>query len=160
MEALYTGRGDGGYTQTISEKRISKADLLIDLIGTTDEASAALGLARAYGGGECVEDINWLLDVLSEVMGELAGGKKKADSALLSELEKRIDLCSVKFEGFTMPGENLLSAQLNMARCIIRRAERIAVRLLEAGRISRGMEACLNRMSDLIYAMSRCAEKQ
>lgn len=160
MAALYTGRGDGGFTDTITQRGISKADPLICLIGTIDEAAAALALAKAsLRGGEITADINRLLQLLSLLMGELAGGEITADAQLLSELERKIDGYKTEFDGFSVPGENLPSAHLNMARCIVRRAERIAAELLPQNRISSDMAAVLNRLSDLIYAMSRYAEK-
>lgn len=160
MAVLYTGMGDGGYTAVIGDGKISKADVLIDLIGTMDEASAALGLARACADdGKIKTDIQWLLRIFVPLMGAVAGGKIAADAELISELERKIDGYGTEFDGFSMPGENLVSAHLNMARCIVRRAERVAAALLHEGRISRETAVCLNRMSDLIYAMSRCAEK-
>lgn len=160
MASLYTGRGDGGFTDTVTQRGISKADPLICLIGTLDEAAAALGLARACScGGDIAADINRLLRLLSLLMGELAGGETAADAQLLSELEHKTDGYKSEFDGFSVPGENLPSAHLNMARCIVRRAERIAAELLPQHRISPDMAAVLNRLSDLIYAMSRCAEK-
>ena len=160
MAALYTGRGDGGFTDTITQRGISKADPLICLIGTIDEAAAALALAKAsLRGGEIVADINRLLQLLSLLMGELAGGETAANAQLLSELERKTDGYKTEFDGFSVPGENLPSAHLNMARCIVRRAERIAAELLPQNRISPDMAAVLNRLSDLIYAMSRYAEK-
>ena len=161
MAALYTGRGDGGFTDTITQRGISKADPLICLIGTIDEAAAALGLAKASlpRGGEIAADINRLLQLLSLLMGELAGGETAANAQLLSELERKTDGYKTEFDGFSAPGENLPSAHLNMARCIVRRAERIAAELLPQNRISPDAAAVLNRLSDLIYAMSRCAEK-
>lgn len=159
MASLYTGRGDGGFTDTVTQHGISKADPLICLIGTIDEAAAALGLARACSCGDIAADINRLLRLLSLLMGELAGGKTAANAQLLSELGRKTDLYKSEFDGFSVPGENLPSAHLNMARCIVRRAERIAAELLAQHRISPDMAAVLNRLSDLIYAMSRCAEK-
>ena len=48
MEKLYTGGGDKGYTNTLSQRRISKSDILIDLLGTVDELEAALGVAKTF----------------------------------------------------------------------------------------------------------------
>lgn len=60
---------------------------------------------------------------------------------------------------FTLPGENLVCAHLDVARTVVRRAERIAVKLGTMGRIKPKTLVYLNRLSDLIYAMARYAEK-
>lgn len=75
MAKLYTGNGDGGYTETLSDKHISKSDILIELIGTIDEASSALGVAKAHTADSVLfGDIDFLQRELMLLMGGLAGG--------------------------------------------------------------------------------------
>lgn len=159
MLKLYTGNGDGGRTDTINRRAVSKADPIIELIGTLDEASAAIGTARALCKGSVyASEAEWMLKKLSALMGEFAGGKTAAEETLLHELEEKIDAYAVSFEGFTLPGESMPSAIFNTARTIVRRAERVGAKLFQEGEIRPAALACLNRFSDLLYAISRCTE--
>lgn len=155
--ALYTGYGDKGYTQTLKNKHIPKSDELINLIGTVDEYSAALGIARAQSADEALKkDICAVLKKLISIMGELAGGEVSVKSECIKTVEEMTDRYMPEgFKGFTLPGENIVSAQLDFARTVIRRAERIAAKLLQTGRVQQLTYQYLNRLSDLTYAMAR-----
>ncbi len=156
---LYTGYGDKGYTQTLKNKHIHKSDDLINLIGTVDEYSSVLGIAKAQSADENLKrDISAVQKKLISIMGELAGG----DADVFDECVKTVEAMTDRympegFEGFTLPGANLVSAQLDFARTVIRRAERIASKVLQTGRIRKETYIYLNRLSDLTYAMSRYA---
>ena len=79
---LYTGNGDKGYTSTLKNKHIPKYDNLLELIGTIDEYSASLGLARAQcADDELCEDIKKVQKKLVSIMGELAGGEVRKISS-------------------------------------------------------------------------------
>lgn len=69
------------------------------------------------------------------------------------------DRYCAEFDGFSVPGANAVSAFLDLARCVIRRGERIAVRASEQNRTSPAELAYINRLSDLVYAMSRYAKE-
>ena len=156
---LYTGFGDNGYTQTVKNRRIQKSDILIDLIGTVDEYSASLGIAKAQSADEKLKsDITKLQKKLISVMGELAGGEVSVTKECISAVEEMTDnYYPNEFNGFTVSGENIVSAQLDFARTVIRRAERIASKALQQGKIKPDTFVYLNRLSDLTYAMSRYA---
>lgn len=158
MAKLYTRSGDDGFCETANAERVRKSDSLICLIGTLDEAQAVLGIASAEleENGLCA-DIKMVEQLLSELMGELSGGAVlKTD---VRYIEKLTDKYAREFHGFTLPGANKSSAYLNFARCVIRRAEREASGLLFEERIQKETYACINRMSDLLYAMSIYAEE-
>ena len=160
MAKLYTRLGDCGFTETLKEKHIPKSDSLICLIGTLDEFSAALGVAKAHlENGDMKRDIDTLQELLISIMGELAGGKSCEGCEATLDIEGLTDKYSGRFDGFSVPGVNKPSAYLNLARCVVRRAERIAAELLEEEKIRRETYCSLNRFSDLIYAMSRYAEE-
>lgn len=160
MAKLYTGFGDSGFTETLKDQRIKKSDNLICLVGTLDEFSAVLGVAKAHlPDCDLKDDIEYLQNKLITFMGELAGGKPCADDDLVRKIEGLTDRYSERFEGFSVPGKNIPSAYLNLARCVVRRAERIAAVLLEEEKIRREAYCCINRFSDLMYAMSRYAEE-
>ncbi|MBQ8636473.1 MAG: cob(I)yrinic acid a,c-diamide adenosyltransferase [Clostridia bacterium] len=160
MDKLYTGAGDAGQTSTLSQRRISKTDLIIELLGSLDELSAALGVAKvnAYDK-KLTDDIEAIQKKLIGVMGEVAGGKRSVTEECPCVVEKMCDEYQVKFEGFTINGENPVSAHLSLARTIARRAERNAVKANQLGRIQREVMVWLNRLSDLLYAMSQYAAK-
>lgn len=158
---LYTGFGDKGYTQTLKNKHIPKSDELINLLGTIDEFSAALGVAKAVSyDKELIKDIEEIQKKMIEVMGEIAGGKNSVAEECVKTVEKMTDsYAEEEFSGFTLSGDNAVSANLNLARTIIRRGERIASKLSMGGRIRSVTLVYLNRLSDLVYAMAEYAKK-
>lgn len=167
---IYTRRGDDGTTSLRTGERVRKDDLQIDLVGTLDEAQAFLGLARA----ECAELIElgellaslerdlWIL--MAEVAtspGASSATKPKetaVDAEMVQALEATIDrhMAADEFPtAFAVPGENRLSAALDVARTVVRRAERIAVAGALPSPVAR---AYLNRLSDLCWVLARSAE--
>ena len=159
---LYTGFGDKGYTQTLKNKHIPKSDDLINLLGTIDEFSAALGVAKAQScDRELIADIEAVQKKMIEVMGEIAGGKASVTEDCVKTVENMTDAYAKDgFSGFTLSGDDPVSANLNLARTIIRRAERVASKLNMGGRIRSITLIYLNRLSDLIYAMSEYSKKK
>ena len=158
---LYTGFGDKGYTKTLKNNRVEKSDLLIELIGTIDEYSAFLGLSRAQSADEDLcKTIKSIQIKLIGVMGELSGGQISVQKECIKALE---DICDKYlpngFSGFSVSGENIVSAQLDVARTIIRRAERVASKLISLNKIRPDTYIYLNRLSDATYAMSQYASK-
>ncbi len=160
MDKLYTGVGDRGYTSTLSQKRVSKTDLIIELLGSLDELSAALGVAKVSTGDRKLSaDIEIIQKKLIGVMGEVAGGQRSVTDECPRAVEGMCDEYSGKFDGFTISGENPVSAHLSLARTIARRAERSAVKANQLGRVHSELLVWLNRISDLLYAMSQYAAK-
>jgi len=157
---IYTGCGDKGYTQNAKCETLPKYHPAIELVGTIDEFTSMLGIARANAADEALkEDIKKIQIKLISVMGEISGGGKCVDKDLILTVEKLCDKYLDKpIVCFKLPGENMTSAILDMARSIVRRAERTAAKLLHEGEISCDMYVCLNRLSDLCYAMARYVE--
>src|ERR1700735_1725565 len=139
---IYTKRGDDGTTGLLFGGRVPKDSWRIDLNGVVDEAQAAVGVARAETppGTEVNDRLITLARDLYVLMAEVATApenrtKLKAGSSLVTPdmvtaLEARIDDLLERFEmpaDFTIPGENRLAAALDLARAIVRRAERLAV---------------------------------
>lgn len=160
MVRLYTGNGDDGCTETLGGGRILKCDVLIELIGTLDEFSACLGLARAHTKNETlIGDAEALQKQLISVMGELAGGAVSVTEKQVKMLEEMTDNYCIGFEGFSVAGANVPSAFFNLARCVVRRGECIAVKAYREQKLKNSaILAYLNRLSDLMYAMSRYSE--
>jgi len=170
MPRIYTKTGDDGTTGLLYGGRISKADLATEAYGTTDEAVAALGLACSLGEEPTFkEDLLVLQRELFVVGADLATnpkerGKLEPGVSLVTEemtarLERRIDSLVEQRplpDVFVVPGANPTSAALDIARSVVRRAERHVVALEEGGRaINPEVRRYLNRLSDLLFVLAR-----
>lgn len=170
MAKVTTGAGDTGYTGLLGDQRVPKYDPRPDTFGTVDEATSALGLARAAATDANVKQI--IFQVQQELyllMGELAtppenyekvGLRVTADHVRrLEEVEESLKREVEIPNKFVIPGDTLDGAALDLARTIIRRAERMAVKLLHDGVINNGeVVRYLNRLSDLIFILARYVE--
>src|SRR3954447_8340779 len=175
MTRIYTRKGDDGSTSLWYGGRVQKSDPRTEAYGTLDEAASALGVARALCGSDEAElaaDILQLQDDLFIAGAELAtapeaaerlvDGVSRVTPEMAAELERLIDRYMDRVElppKFVIPGGTQLSAQLDLGRAILRRAERRAV-LLDGGGgvLSPDLLAFLNRASDAAYAMARFAD--
>lgn len=168
---IYTRRGDDGTTGLLHGGRLRKDEGRVRLNGAVDEAQACLGLARAEAprGSEldglliAVERELWVL--MSEVAtapenrSKLEPGSSLVTAGMIERLEERIDALSGRFEmpaEFVVPGQNRPAAALDLARTVVRRAERIAVAEPPADGSEVGRY--LNRLSDLLWVMARWQE--
>ncbi|HRW36311.1 MAG: cob(I)yrinic acid a,c-diamide adenosyltransferase [Acidimicrobiales bacterium] len=167
---IYTRKGDDGTTGLYGGGRVPKDSAAPEAYGTVDEAQAALGLARAHAerGGELDEILVGLERDLWVLMAELAtepehahklvDGATRVTSEMVTALEGRIDELTARFEQpteFVVPGEHLVAAHLDVARTVVRRAERRAMAV--AGPESHVL-AYLNRLSDLCWTLARWVE--
>jgi cob(I)alamin adenosyltransferase len=172
---IYTKKGDDGTTSLWYGGRVPKHHGRTEAYGSLDEACSQLGVARALCGAEQAElaaDILNLQDGLFVAGAELATapeasarleeGVSRTTEKMVGELEHAIDRYMSEVElppNFVIPGGNLLSAQLDVARTVIRRAERHISALNEAGELSsETVIHFVNRASDLAYAMARYAD--
>jgi cob(I)alamin adenosyltransferase len=173
---IYTKKGDDGTTSLWYGGRVAKSDLRTEAYGAVDEAGSQLGLARALCGvdhAELATDIVALQNSLFIAGAELATAPKAAErledgvsrvtEEMADELDGVIDRYMDRVDlppKFVIPGGTQLSAQLDVARATIRRAERRVVAIKEAGELaSDAILRFLNRASDAAYAMSRFADE-
>lgn len=165
---ITTRRGDGGYTSLWGGEEVAKYDGRPSAYGTIDEATAVLGIARAgTRHDEVRREIVRLQNDLFRLMSELAAGSAHSgEIAVTTEqvggIEARIarvrDACDLP-EMFVIAATQV-SATLDLARTVIRRAEREVARLLHANVISNPETLrYLNRASDLAFVLSRWEEK-
>ena len=168
---IYTRTGDDGTTGLLYGKRVPKDHPLIDANGVVDEAQAVIGVARAEleRGSELdtllveIERSLWVL--MSEIAtpGEdrhkLEAKKSLVTEDMVTELERYIDDFKERSEvpaDFVVPGQDRLSALLDQARTVVRRAERLVVALtLPEGSF---VGPYLNRLSDLLFTLARWQE--
>jgi cob(I)alamin adenosyltransferase len=166
---IYTKTGDDGTTGLLYGGRVPKDDAATEAYGTTDEAVAVLGLARAAADAGFAGEILALQRELFVVgadlatnpqeRGKLEPGVSLVDPAMTERLERRIDelvaeraLPSV----FIVPGANTASAALDLARSVVRRAERHVVTMERGGRVVNDeVRRYLNRLSDLLFVLAR-----
>ena len=164
----YTKQGDTGFSSTMNRMMIEKSSPVFHLLGTLEEFTGALGMARPWLPAQPPQ----LLDIVRQVQddtaalsGEIAGGPGFATRERVANLEKAIESLSgmlpqpIGEAPEAVPGASRAGAALDLARAIARRAEREAVALSQRRGLSRDILAWLNRISDLVYAMARLADQ-
>ena len=167
---IYTRAGDEGQTGLLYGDRVSKNSVLPEAYGTVVEAQAILGLVRTEceKGSDLEDKIIHIERDLYVLMAELATdpskhdklkpGKSKVNEEMIKFLEDFIDEITASFElpkEFVLPGQNRISALLDVSRTVVRRAERRAINCDIEDSLA---VAYLNRLSDLLWAMARWQE--
>ncbi len=167
---IYTKTGDDGTTGRFLGGRVAKSDHVVEVAGDLDEAVAALGVARAgVPRTALAEAILARQRELFVVGADLAANPDHRDrlepavslvtEAMVTGVEEIIDEVVAEHPlrpVFVVPGEDLTAARLDLARAIVRRAERHAVAAKEAGQpVSETALRYLNRLSDLLYVQAR-----
>lgn len=166
-----TRTGDSGTTGLIGRERVPKWDARPDTFGTVDEATSALGLARALSAQPRVTEIILRLQrELYVLMAELATSPEEQGKhaamvitaehvagleTLTDELKRDVEIGNV----FVVPGETVPGAALDLARTVVRRAERMVAKLLHDGVVANGeLLRYLNRLSDVVFVLARYEE--
>jgi cob(I)alamin adenosyltransferase len=171
---VYTRRGDAGETDLVGGARTRKDSPRIDAYGTVDELNAALGVVRAVNAAVGRRDaarreldalLRRLQNELFDLGGELATpadafrpGMFRVGAAEVKALEAAMDRCQKELKplrSFVLPGGTRPSAFLHVARTVCRRAERDVLRLMRTEDIGPWPLAYLNRLSDLLFVLSR-----
>jgi cob(I)alamin adenosyltransferase len=161
--SYYSRKGDDGTTGWLGKGRLPKDHVRMEAVGTIDEASAAVGLARSAARAD--RTANLLLDAqrdLYRLMAEVSAASENADAfhfddARVTWLEQQIDALAADFpapEGFIVPGDSAAGAALDVARAIVRRAERRVVELSRDGHVKNpALQQYLNRLSSLLFVL-------
>ena len=172
---VYTRTGDDGSTGLFHGGRVAKSASGPAAYGTVDEAVSALGVARAEtdAGSELNDLLIRLQRELFVVGAELAtapdnraklrAGVSLTTDDMVAALEPIIDDVTTRYEPpreFVLPGENRVAAALDLARTVVRRAEREAVAATEAAWLEpeSAVVPYLNRLADLVYTLARWQE--
>jgi cob(I)alamin adenosyltransferase len=167
---LFTGKGDQGSTDLLGE-RVGKDDPRIGLIGELDEVTSHLGFGRAVAASP--RSSEWLIEVqrdLYKIMAELAfTDDLRPDAYVLGEdrvsrLEELTDTLSAEVElprQFILPGDTVAGAALDVARTVVRRAERSAVALANDCHLTNPQVLrYLNRLSSLLFMLARFEDRE
>ncbi len=166
---LYTGKGDGGTTTAFgcNQQRISKSSELPEALGALDELNAFLGFVkmRAKDSPRFAGAIREIQESLFIIQAETAGADKRLKEELAQEIGNRVNDIEKEIppiKGFSIAGGTELSALLDVARTLARRAERrlIAVKEMNLRGLSPGTMAYMNRLSSLLFALARLANHQ
>lgn len=171
---IYTRTGDEGTTALFGGRRVLKDDLRVAAYGTVDEANAALGLARAElareaNGGSSAEldaELAQLQSLLFDLGADLAtpedarqrGFIRPVDEHDVEAVEEMIDRYTAELpelRQFILPGGSAASAALQLARAVIRRAERDTVALAREEELGAHVVPLINRLSDLFFTLAR-----
>jgi cob(I)alamin adenosyltransferase len=180
---VYTRTGDKGFTKLVGGKKVAKDSLRIESYGTLDELNSVLGLARVFNddlkdrlpaavrlAAQRLDEIfrrlqNELFDLGSELatpsdfsyegMFTVGDNEVKALERLIDELQKDLS----PLNSFILPGGGKVSGFLHQARTVCRRGERDILRLMREESLSEWPLKYVNRLSDLLFVMSRWVSK-
>ncbi len=164
---IYTRTGDAGETGLYGGERVAKDSIRVMAYGTVDEASSAIGLARATLQDSEVDGIlAEIQNALFELGADLAtpmGARQREKLMLIdandaTRLEELIDLYDAELQplqAFVLPGGTAAAAALHLARAVVRRAEREFRSLSRAEEANPHVGVYLNRLSDLLFTLAR-----
>ncbi len=172
MAKVTTRGGDTGYTGLLGAERVPKYDARIEALGDLDEASSALGVARALTTDERARTLilgfqrslyRLMAEVAStpETMAKLAvpamaAGDVEDLDRIAEDLKREVEIGN----RFIIPGDSLPGASLDLSRAVVRRAERHLTRMVHEGNIVNGeILRFLNRLSDVLFVLARFLER-
>ena len=174
LTKIYTRGGDQGETSLGDGSRVAKHDARVEAYGTVDEANAVIGLVRieiARAGAD-EKDLDATLsriqndlfdlgaDLCTPEDGRRAEGALRIAASQVEWLEAEIDIINERLaplSSFILPGGSPVAAQLHLARTVARRAERCVTKLALSETVNMEAVKYLNRLSDLLFVMSRAA---
>ncbi|MFP5213182.1 MAG: cob(I)yrinic acid a,c-diamide adenosyltransferase [Acidobacteriota bacterium] len=163
----FSKKGDEGQTSLLTGERVSKASLRPEAYGTLDEASSALGMAKAFTHNKTIKDmITTVQEDLLVLGAELSCEGADPKYTIGTERAARLEMWIRQLQDevplprkFILPGGNAPGATIDLARTIVRRAERRAAGLKEAGLIDNpDVHSYLNRLADFLFTLARYAE--
>ena len=172
LTKIYTRGGDQGETSLGDGSRVAKHDARVEAYGTVDEANAVIGLVRVeiVSSGEDGQALDAVLGRIQNDLFDLGAdlctpeNGRRAESALrivtsqVEWLEAEIDKINDRLtplNSFILPGGSPVAANLHLARTVARRAERCVTKLARSEAVNTEAVKYLNRLSDLLFVMSR-----
>ena len=171
LTRIYTRGGDRGETSLADGTRLKKCAPRLEVIGTIDEANAAIGVARLHSSGRhALSGIDNMLARIQNDLFDLGAdiatpeteepGKRalRITAQQVERLEHEIDAANAELEpldSFVLPGGTEVGALLHLARTVVRRAERLMVALADEERVNAEAIKYLNRLSDHLFVLAR-----
>jgi len=179
LTRIYTRTGDTGDTALVGGARVPKDTARIEAYGTIDELNAVIGLARAFNAERLTKGKapRWLDGIFRGLQNELFDlgselatpddaayeGMHRVGEAEVKALEALMDQCQkdlVPLKSFVLPGGGRVGGFLHQARTVCRRAERRILALSRVEPLSPWPLAYVNRLSDLLFVLSRWVAKK
>jgi cob(I)alamin adenosyltransferase len=166
LTRIYTRGGDRGETSIGDGSRVSKLDGRIEAYGTVDELNATLGGVLA---GDVPSELRPVLERIQNELFDLGAdlsvpagveGRLRVEQELVDRLEEDCDRFNAglpELRSFVLPGGSSAAAGLHVARTVCRRAERETLRVAAEHAIGPLVAVYLNRLSDLLFILSRAA---
>lgn len=163
---IYTKKGDKGQTSLIGGTRVSKHHLRIESYGTVDELNSYIGMIRGQKISEAQQLIlKEIQDRLFTIGSSLAADPERSKMKIpdlnesdITLLENELDRMNEELpplKHFILPGGQLAVASCHLARCVCRKAERVAVNLSEESFVDEKVLKYLNRLSDYLFVLGR-----
>ena len=162
---IYTKGGDKGMTDLVHTKNVSKSDDRIQLVGTIDELTSHIGLVKTMlNDGDILHFLEKIQKTLIKVMAGVAdpyNREYKIHDEKTELLEEEIDRMEGLFnrpKEFILPGACRLSAEIDVARTVARRAERALAAVSVKFGSDTGTKKYMNRLADYLYLLARYAD--
>jgi len=163
---IYTKTGDQGETSLIGGTRVPKFHLRIECYGTVDELNSYIGLIQCQEiDTHSKRILKEIQDRLFTIGSSLAADPEKSrmkipdlqlsDVTLLEEEMDRMNEVLPELKNFILPGGNTVVSYCHLARCVCRRAERLAVHLATESNVDNQVTVYLNRLSDYLFVLAR-----
>lgn len=162
--SVTTKTGDKGQTSLFTGERVDKDSLRVEVYGTIDEVDAALAMARAFSEkDEVTKRIYGVQQKLGRLMADFASlGKEPlitaADVKAMEDDIAVLEDALPEQNSFIIPGDTKAGAMLDHARTVVRRAERLTIRLAKTEAVAESDRLFLNRLSDYCYLLMRLEE--
>jgi len=173
LSKIYTRTGDNGTTGLGDGSRIEKDHVRMQTIGSVDELNSLVGLLNAElaDGVAAADDADELQPILTQIQHDLfnLGGELSIPGYVMvkdervTELEATLDQLNEQLpplKNFILPGGSRAAAVCHLARAVCRRAERDMVTLSRDSQINLAGQHYLNRLSDLLFVMSRVVARR
>jgi len=165
IDRVVTRGGDGGETSLGDGTRVPKDALRVEAYGTVDEANSTIGLLRLHTANDQEADAmlgrvqNDLFDVGADLCVPGAAGERlRVTDAPSVRLEAEVAAMNASLPALTsfiLPGGTPAAAHAHLARTVVRRAERLVVRLSRDQEVNPAVIRLLNRLSDHLFVLGR-----
>jgi len=156
---IYTKKGDKGETGIFNGERVSKDSLRIEVLGTIDEANSFLGLSASFLKEKfLISKITQVQRTLFKLGSIVAGAGGSIPKSVVTKYEKEIDEWTKlmpPLKNFIFPGGCPGAASLFTTRSVVRRLERLLVKLSSQDKLSPGILIYINRLSDYLFTLAR-----